>query len=296
MREGIVLLGSGDEILYALKEIFRHGLVKAFGAHYSNIGSAQKCLEFCRENSIAIISSIDEAINLSPKFIFMVSYPVLIKKEHLDQCLFVNMHGALVPRYRGIHGGTWAMVNGEKQQGYTIHKVDEGIDSGPIYFQGKLDVGIHENINEIRQRILDDFRKNVGRVLLEVYNDEAVSIEQNEDEAIYVCRRNKSDSLIDWSDSSWNIHNLIRALTPPYTQGAFSYYNGEELYLTKSKFRDLPVYKGIPGQIVANLKGEGVLVKTGDSALLIERIIFQGDELSPTNFFRTVGYRLNSGQ
>lgn len=293
MRDGIVLLGAGEEMLEALKEMYKEGLVKAFGAHDSNLGGAYKCFEFCHDHSIPLVSSLNDAINLNPKFIFMLSYPILIKKEHLEKCLFVNMHGALVPRYRGIHGGTWAMVNGEKEQGYTIHKVDEGIDSGPIFFQGKLDVGIHENINDIRQRILDDFRKNVGRVLLEVYNDKAVSIEQNEDEAIYVCRRSKADGLISWSNSSFHIHNLIRALSPPYTQGAYGYYNGEEIFFTKSIYKNLPEYRGVEGQVVARFENKGVLIKTGNSALMVTEVCFKGKFLNPSDLFRKVGIRLS---
>ncbi|WP_421977760.1 methionyl-tRNA formyltransferase [Roseivirga seohaensis] len=291
-KEGIIFLGSGEEILLALQKMNNLGLAKGFGAHESNKSSARESIDFCKRNSIPVINSLESAIALNPRFVFMLSYPLLIKKEHLDQCLFVNMHGALVPRYRGIHGGTWAMVNGESQQGYTIHKVDEGIDSGPIFFQGKVTVGVSENINQVRQKIRNHFNCNIERVLREVYDGIAKATEQKEEQAIYVCRRTKKDGLIDWFKTSWEIHNLIRALTPPYTQGAYSHYKDKELVLTKSVYKKLPEYIGVPGQVVANFKEQGVLIKTGDSALLVTEVCLEGKVVHPSTLFNTVGYRL----
>lgn len=292
-RSGIVFLGSGPEIFVALKEIYSEGLVKGFGTHITNKRGAYDTINFCTQRSIPIINSVEEAINLQPKFIFMISYPALIKEFYLDRCDFVNLHSALLPKYRGIHGGTWAMINGESKQGYTIHKVDSGIDSGPIYYQKYFDIDINENINYVRNLVKEDIMHNIKKILLSIYNNKLKSYEQNHNESIYVCRRTQDDSLIDWTDTAFNIHNKIRALAPPYTMGAYTFYKGTKFYITKSHFFKSTNYISKSGQIV-NIDENGFYVKCGDATLLIKEVFFENQLKKANLVFDKVGNKFDN--
>ncbi|WP_341659368.1 formyltransferase family protein [Vibrio sp.] len=169
VNKGIVILGEGDEIDYLVKNIEKKGIpLIAYGP---STNSSSEAYRYCKENTIRIIDGYEEAVDLEPEFIFMMSYAPLIPQKMIEKVKFINVHGALLPRYRGMHGGTWALINGEEKAGYTIHLVDQGIDSGPIYFQSSVDVGISETIISVREKIKTAFEKNILSQLEEIYNE-----------------------------------------------------------------------------------------------------------------------------
>lgn len=295
MKVGIVILGFGKEIEYVVKNCYKMDIpILAYGYEKKNEKECEEIVCYCKENGIQIIKHYSEIVRFNPEFVFMMSYSPLIPKEYIDRYKFVNVHGALVPRYRGMHGGTWSIINGESEHGYTVHLIDEGIDSGPIFHQGRVVVGVNDNINKVRELITNLFCNEIMSVISSIYNNEVIPEPQNEEEAIYVCRRKPEDSIIDWNKNSKDIHNLIRALTPPYTDGAYTFYKGDKLFIEKSSFIERPVYKGINGQVVAKYKDKGILIKTGDSVILIEKIKYKGICDVADKFFSTVGARFYS--
>jgi len=288
----IILLGSGIEIDYLLRTLCNEVSVVAYGAEDRDSEQARQTVAFCKENEIDLINNHKEVDAYNPDFIFMISYSKLISIDYIEKFNFINLHAALLPEYRGIHGGTWAIINGEKNHGFTIHKVDEGIDSGPIYYQLKIESGDDDTVNTIRQRIFNEFKKVCRDVYIKLVKEEIEPIKQDELQAKYVCKRTEKDSLIDWAAESEQVFNLIRALTPPYTLGAYTYYKGSKLYVLSSIKVNTPPYIGICGQVVAKKKNEGVFVKCGDNTLLIKDISIDGRVLNSYDFFRTVGARL----
>lgn len=113
--------------------------------------------------------------------------------------------------------------------------------------------------------------------------------EQNESEAKYVCKRKPKDGLINWNDTAWNIFILVRALIPPYTEGAFSFYKREKLVISSAELYECPSYISISGQVVARFEGKGVLVKCKDKVLLIKIIIWKVEKMGVWKLFKTVG-------
>lgn len=288
----LAVLGAGAEVDYFVQNFYTEFNIVAYGAHELNITSARETIDFCREKGVPIINEIEELDEYEPDYVFILSYPPLIEDEWLRKYRFINMHMALLPSYRGFHGGTWAVVNGEKHHGYTIHEVDSGIDTGPIYYQGQVEADLSDNINTIRAKILEHFKANVGDVFRSILFNKLEPVPQDDSLAKYVCRRRPEDSRIDWGQTAWKVFNLIRALTPPYTSGAFTSYNGEKLFVTESLWLESPVYIATVGQVVAKLPGRGVLVKCQDRALLVSRVNYNGVDMDPNDLFKTVGARL----
>jgi methionyl-tRNA formyltransferase len=289
---GIVILGSGLEIDYIVRNLDRKRVPLLGYGPYSIDSEKNDLHRYCEKNSIPLITDHHAALELEPRFIFMLSYAPLIERESLQRCKFVNVHGALLPRFRGMHGGTWALINGEEQAGYTMHLVDSGIDSGPIYFQSKVEVGIEETMSTVREKILNKLKKNILSQLEAVYSKTVEAVPQDESQATYVCRRHPKDSQIDWNWSSKRVHDFIRALAPPYTDGAFTALKADRLYVTESEYAVLPNYYGVPGQVVNTFEDGSILVKTGDSALRIRMVVWQGEQMLPSRIFTRVGRRL----
>ena len=222
----------------------------------------------------------------------MISYPKLISKNILKDYLFINTHNTLLPKYRGYHGPTWAIINGEDQQGFTIHKVDEGIDSGPIYHQEKVFVNINDDIFSIRKKTFDKYCRICPSIINGILSGKILANPQNESQATYVSKRYSRDGKIEWKADSSDIHNLIRALKPPYTEGAFTYYHGAKLILLESSLTSSPNYIEIPGHVVNIEKNVGVYVKTGDNYIIIHKVLSGSIEYNAWEYFKSVGARL----
>ena len=290
--KGIIILGSGKEVEFLLKNIeFKDIKVLAYG-NGSLHNFDNKTLNFCLENKIQIIENHKEVVKFRPKFILMMSYAPLIEEKYLANFNFINIHGALLPKYRGMHGGTWAVVNGEKNHGYTIHKVDEGIDSGPIFFQESIESKFEDNINVIRDKIYSAFKEKIIKVIQNIYHEKIEAVAQNEEDAIYVSKRHPEDGLIDWSNSSEEIFNLIKALAHPYTAGAYTYYKNEKLFIRKALFVKRDRYIGINGQVLSKLQDGGCFVKTGDSMIIIKEVFFRDKLYRLDEIIKMVGVRL----
>jgi methionyl-tRNA formyltransferase len=292
-KKRVIALGSGQEMDFFVKNLFGKINLVAFGADPQNSSGSVSTISFCKERNIPIIDSYREIVSFEPDVVFMISYPLLIPKEYLSKCTFINMHGALLPEYRGIHGGTWAIINGEKFHGFTIHIVDEGIDSGPVLFQGKVEMTLEDDVNLVRERIFQSFKANIEVVFLQYLNNNILPQLQDEEKAKYVCRRKRQDSLVDWRQNAWNVFNLIRALKPPYTDGAFTYYREEPLYIISAEFYPSPSYIAICGQVVARFEGRGVLVKCGDGVILIKEVVWKGASIRADALFKSVGARFS---
>lgn len=293
VNKKVIVLGAGREVLTFLKLLKDDVNIVAFGADSLNVANAHDSITFCKENNIPVISHYKEADKYQPDFIYMCSYPLLISKEYLEKYIFINTHNTLLPSYRGMHGNTWAVINGEPFHGYTIHRVDEGIDSGPIYFQERIIMNTEDDIFSIREKTFEYFSKSIKEVFLRIASGKLPAIEQDHSLATYVGKRLPADGYINWEKSTWQIFNLIRAVVPPYTQGAFTYYKGKKVHIAKAELYKCPDYIGNPGQVVAKLNGS-VLVKTGDGALLINRIIIDEIAYDAVSYFKTVGARFTA--
>ena len=98
--------------------------------------------------------------------------------------------------------------------------------------------------------------------------------------------------MIDWHQESETIHNMVKALAPPFTDGAFTFYKEKKLFILKSSLVESKKYIETPGKILNNTKTNGIFVKTGDTILNILEISFDGIKYKSQDFFRTVGVRL----
>ena len=223
---------------------------------------------------------------LHPELFFVWSYSMLLPPELIALAPIgaVNMHGGLLPEYRGGHVMNWAIANGETETGATLAYLDEGIDTGPVIGEYRFPIEWHDDAGTVRDKLKLAGSALLGQWWPAIEEGTAPRVPQDESRARYYRMRTADDGLIDWSMSSRQIHNLVRALTAPWP-GAFATIDGRRLVIRRTEpISGAPT--AAPGTVVSN-RNDDLRVATGDGELRIIEAELPGAGLP-------VGRRLNS--
>jgi methionyl-tRNA formyltransferase len=173
---------------------------------------------------ITYINNSDELYSLSfnenPDFILSCYFKYIIPSSIL-QCAklaSLNFHGSLLPKYRGRCPLNWAIINGEKETGVTLHHMVEKVDAGDIVDSEKIDILLTDTAGDVMQKMISALRRIINRQIPLLKGNRIARIPMNFENQTYYGGRTIKDSEIDWNKSSLQIHNLIRALqpSPPY--------------------------------------------------------------------------------
>jgi methionyl-tRNA formyltransferase len=158
-----------------------------------------------------------------PDFIFSFYYRRMLPMEWLALARrgAFNMHGSLLPKYRGRAPVNWAVLMGEAQTGATLHEMVAKPDAGRIADQEQVPIGEDETALEVFRKVTTAAEKVLRRALPRLIAGTAVLKEQDLESGSYFGARKPEDGRIDWSRSAREIHNLVRAVAPPYP-GAFT--------------------------------------------------------------------------
>ncbi|OLP16501.1 hypothetical protein BST81_21220 [Leptolyngbya sp. 'hensonii'] len=230
---------------------------------------------------------------LKPELCIVVGWYWLISQECLGSVPrgFIGIHNSLLPRYRGGAPLIWALINGEKQVGFSLFSFSVGMDDGPIWTQGHVTVDETDYINDVLEkleaRILEVMREKYPAII----NNEIVPIEQQHSLATYCAQRFPTDGNINWFQSARFIYNFIRAQSAPYP-GAFTIYEGKILKIWRAKLFHYDYY-GIPGQ-VARIDQDGVYVICGNNrAIVLQEVELLGQRDKAQNFIKSIKTRFS---
>jgi len=154
--------------------------------------------------------------SLAPDIIVVVAYGRIIPKEILEiptkGC--INVHGSLLPKYRGAAPIQWSVLNGDREAGVTTMYLSEKMDTGDIIAKRAVTVGDYETSGELFERLMNIGAELLLETLKDIKNGTAARIKQDESEAVYVRQLSKEDSPIDWTLGSEQVINKIRGLNP----------------------------------------------------------------------------------
>lgn len=155
---------------------------------------------------------------LAPEFLMVNSYSMRIGTEVLRVAPLggVNVHGALLPRYRGANPVQWALIEDQRETGVTMHQLTEDIDAGAIVAQRKVPICFRDTWREVQDRIAQATEMLLSESMPAVLKQNVAAVPQNPAEARYYRRRNPEDGKIDWAKRVLDIYNLIRALIDPH--------------------------------------------------------------------------------
>jgi len=215
---------------------------------------------------------------LKPDLIFSFYYRNLIPTRILKMARkgAFNMHGSYLPKYRGRAPVNWAVLNGEKQTGATLHVMVEKADAGDIVDQQAVPIGPDDTTAIVQRRVTDAAVKLLVRQIEALKAGTAPRRRQDPAQATYFGRRRPEDGLIDWSWPAERIHNLVRAVTHPYP-GAFTDKFGIKTYIWASRPAPRAAIPVGPGEI--RIEKGRVFAGCGDGGLLeICRVQREGEE------------------
>ena len=210
---------------------------------------------------------------LEPDLILSVFYRQILPRRLLDipRLGAVNLHPSLLPGYRGRCPLNWAIINGEKKSGVTLHYMSLKADTGDIIDRLEFEIADDDDIKTVYDKTvsasLQILKKSLPTILRKT-----IGTPQDETEASYYGRRTPEEGRIDWARGAGEIHNLIRGVTHPFP-GAFSFIKDKKLFIWKADVSDRG---GVPGTIIGTANGS-FLVGAARGALMLKRAQIEGE-------------------
>lgn len=223
----------------------------------------------------------------------VVAYGQILPEEILNippmGC--VNVHGSLLPKYRGAAPIQMAIVNGEEKTGVTIMYMEKGLDSGDMILKKEMPIEKTDTYGTLHDKMCVVGAEALIEALELMEQGKVNAVKQDDRFSTYAARIEKGNAQIVWKRPSYQVVNTIRGFNP--VPGAFSFYKEEMVKIWNGV--EVQGYTGEPGEIVDVDLKKGIVVKTGDSAVLITELQVKGGKKMPaTDYLR--GHTIEKGE
>ena len=227
---------------------------------------------------------VEQLRSYEPDLIAVTAFGQILSEPILEMPKYgcINVHGSLLPKYRGAAPMQWSIIDGEKVTGITTMYMAKGLDSGDMLLKAEVEIKdadtfatIHEKMAVTGANLLLDTLDQLEAGTLE-------RIPQDHDAATYAPMITKETGHIDWSKNRQDIINLIRGLNP--VPAAYTIYEEEVLKIFGAVISDVQVDGAANGEIVAVVK-KGFVVKCGDGCLLITEVQARGGKRMMTDAY-----------
>ena len=321
----IVFMGTPDFAEESLKAIYEagHNILAVVTNPDKPKGRGMKLIpspvkEYALEKNLRIyqplkvrnnIEFLDEIKNLKPDVICVVAYGKILPKELLDipRLGCINVHGSLLPQYRGAAPIQWAVLNGDKETGITTMYMDVGMDTGDMVLKEKVEIGENETTGELWDRLSKIGANLLVKTLKQIEEGTAPREKQGENFTL-APMLSKEMAKINWDEmDAIKIKNLVRGLNP--IMGAYSNLDGKKVKFWKvnvvsvndlvKKFPELEEYtyriKGLaPGTVLFSDEKNGLYINANGG--IIEVLEIQGEnakKMSINDYLR--GNKIQAG-
>ncbi len=231
------------------------------------------------------IEFIEEIKKLQPDVICVVAYGKILPKEILDipRLGCINVHGSLLPKYRGAAPIQWAVINGEKITGITTMYMDVGMDTGDMILKEEVNIGEDETTGELWNKLSEVGAKLLVKTLSQIEDGNAPRLPQGEDFSM-APMLNKEMSKINWnSQSAQEIKNLVRGLNP--IMGTYSYLNDKKIKFWKVDVLPLENENVENGTILKSNSKDGLYIKAKDGMIKVLEIQGENSKRMPIQDF-----------
>ncbi len=226
----------------------------------------------------------------APDVIVVVAYGRILPTSILDLPRYgcVNVHGSLLPRYRGAAPIQWAVLNGDAEAGVTTMQMNEGLDTGDMLLTSRRPLPLDMTAGELFDLLCEDGAELLSQTLIGLEEGSITPVKQNDSEATYASMLDKSMSRIDWSKPSLTVHNQVRGLNP--WPSATTTYNGKVLKIHATTVGE--AVDGMPGCVVSV---DPLQIACGDGmALRLDVVQLEGSKrMASADFLR--GHSLSVG-
>ena len=227
------------------------------------------------------IEFIEEIKALEPDVICVVAYGKILPKEILEipKLGCINVHGSLLPKYRGAAPIQWAVINGEKVTGVTTMYMDVGMDTGDMILKEETEIAPDETTGELWDKLAKIGAELLVKTLEQIENKTAPRIPQGEDFSM-APMLDKEMSKIDWeSKTAQEIKNLVRGLNP--IMGTYSYLNGKKIKIWKVDVVEANSEDTRNGTVLKSDSKDGLYIKAKDGVIKVLEI--QGENAKRMN-------------
>jgi UDP-4-amino-4-deoxy-L-arabinose formyltransferase/UDP-glucuronic acid dehydrogenase (UDP-4-keto-hexauronic acid decarboxylating) len=188
---------------------------------------------------------------MAPELIFSFYYRDMVRSQILQipERGCINLHGSLLPAYRGRSPVNWVLVNGETETGVTLHYMTPSADAGDIVAQRRISISHFDTAKTLFRKVLAETETLLSEVLPAIKDGTAPRVPQDHSKASYYGGRRPADGEIDWTKSAEEIRNLVRAVTKPYP-GAFTHVSDRKTLIWQvTAKQDEP--QAAPGTIIS---------------------------------------------
>lgn len=256
----VLFIGSKESGLRVLKEIYEVSPESLVGCVTVDDSADTRSeldgfKDYCHLNNISLNvlngrCDLTESVEkYTPDLCIVMGWYYIIAEDLLDKVRggFLGIHNSLLPSHRGFAPVVWSLIAGDTQTGFSVFSFDRGMDTGDIWYQGKVEILKTDYVADI----LDKLDNKIGEFFRQYYLDILLGNvkphKQNCEGISYGARRTPEDGKIDWNTTADEIYNFIRAQSRPYP-GAFTTYKGERITIWRSEVFPYPI-QGMPGQI-----------------------------------------------
>ena len=239
-------------------------------------------------------SSLDYFKRLAPDVVVIIAYGQIIPAAliAIPRLGWVNLHGSLLPKYRGAAPINWAIINGEKVTGLTTMQIDAGLDTGPMLLKYQTGIGSDETAPDLYGQLAEAGAPLIVETLKKLDHREITPTPQDNSQATFAPPLKKEDGRIDWFLPAPKIYNRIRGLQP--WPGAFTTFRGATCRIWGKPLK--PVAAGGTPGILLPTQEDGLLVICGASTVLhVEQVQIEGrNRISDREFMN--GARIAPGE
>ncbi len=300
----VVVMAYQDIGWVCLDELLRLGAdVAAVVTHRDDPGEAiwfRSVAARARDAGIPVLEPADvnapEVVEriaaLAPELLFSFYFRQILKSSLLaiPPRGALNLHGSLLPRYRGRCPVNWVLINGETETGVTLHHMEPQPDTGDIVAQQRVPIADDDTALTLNRKLGDAARELLRDTFPAILADTAPRVPQDHARATRFGGRRPEDGRLAWQRPARELSNLVRAVTHPYP-GAFTTWAGTKLFVWKATPLDAPS-NDEPGRVAA-VSPAGIVIGTGRGGLRLEQLQVDGaPEQSAIDFARHRGVRI----
>ncbi|MEO9872951.1 methionyl-tRNA formyltransferase [Ekhidna sp.] len=217
--------------------------------------------------------------DVKPEVLISVNYLFLIENDLIQwpSKIAFNVHGSLLPKYRGRTPHVWSIINNEKVTGITAHILDEDCDAGDILQQKQVKIEKNDTGGDILKKFGLQYPKLIDKVLSNINSNKLQRIQQDESLATYFEKRVPEDGKIDWNWQKERIRNWVRAQSYPYP-GAFTNFGDQIIIIDEVSFDNYGFRQSMKnGEVIS---ANPIRIKTPNGVLLIKKIRGQDFQFS----------------
>lgn len=240
-----------------------------------------------------IKDAIDKIKEIDPDLIVVIAYGKIIPQSILDIPKYgcINLHGSLLPKYRGASCLSAPILNGDKESGLSVMKMDAGLDTGPVIRQASVKLEDKETLSSLHDKLSQLGANLLPDAIIDYINGEEPLKEQDDSLSSYVKMTSKQDGEIDWNKSAQEIERQVRAYNP--WPGTFSYLpDGKMLKIIEADYTNKEEKNAKVGEIMIN--DDEISIRCGQGSLIILQLQLEGGKKMDAKQFIVGNSRLNA--